>query len=469
MASYSRNRAVRGFDGITASVFFSLLFIGWMMLISVGFSDVGREGFTVLEALQDSTTLFYGLALGAFSLGLIIDYKFWNSVAPIIYSIAIVLLLGVLIFGIEVKGATSWFSLGGFSFQPSELAKWSTLLLLSSYLGLAGVNIQQRRSLFIAIGIVVLPILLILLQPDAGSALVFTALGFVFYRAGLNPVVFLALFSLIGVVIGALLWGIALTVPIILLLSMLLLIVQHKQTTPFIAVWALLLLVFVAFGSYVETWYITAALLAVFLAFAVYTAIRNRVQPVVMASLITLLAIVVAFGSDFGYNNILRPHQQDRINVWLHPEKCDPQGSLYNVIQSKTAIGSGGTLGKGFLQGTMTKLNYVPEQSTDFIYSTLGEEHGFIGSLGVMLLFLILLIRITVLAERSKNTFIQYYGYGIAGYLFFQIVVNIGMTMGLMPVIGIPLPFISKGGTALVIFSFMIGTFLRMDMDRNKR
>ena len=181
------------------------------------------------------------------------------------------------------------------------------------------------------------------------------------------------------------------------------------------------------------------------------------------------LAIILSFASSYTFNNILQPHQQDRINVWLRPTKCDPYGSLYNIIQSKVAIGSGGIQGKGFLKGEMTKLNYVPEQSTDFIFSTVGEEQGFLGSFMVIFLFTVLLIRITMIAERSKNKFIRYYAYSVASIIFVHFFINIGMAMGLMPVIGIPLPFLSKGGSSLLGFSIMIGVLLKMDQARLRR
>jgi rod shape determining protein RodA len=180
------------------------------------------------------------------------------------------------------------------------------------------------------------------------------------------------------------------------------------------------------------------------------------------------MASALSFGTKWSFENILKSHQRDRINVWLRPELCDPQGSLYNIIQSKTAIGSGGITGKGFLNGTMTNLNYVPEQKTDFIFSTLGEEQGFIGSFSLIILFLALLIRISIIAERAKLPFIRYYAYSIAGFIFFHFFINIGMTMGIMPVIGIPLPLMSKGGSSMIAFLMMIAILLKMDQRRAK-
>jgi len=179
-----------------------------------------------------------------------------------------------------------------------------------------------------------------------------------------------------------------------------------------------------------------------------------------------LIGSILSYSSNYAFNNVLQSHQQDRINVWLNPSKCDPRGSLYNVLQSKMAIGSGGIQGKGFLQGVMTKLDYVPEQSTDFIFCTIGEEQGFLGSMSIMLLFLMLLFRLLIIAERQRSVFSRYYCYGIAGIIFIHFFINIGMTMGLVPIIGIPLPFVSKGGSSLLMFTIMISIVLKLDSNR---
>ena len=207
----------------------------------------------------------------------------------------------------------------------------------------------------------------------------------------------------------------------------------------------------------------------VLIGFSIWYLIDRKSSFLAVVTTPVALAIILSFASSYTFNNILQPHQQDRINVWLRPTKCDPYGSLYNIIQSKVAIGSGGIQGKGFLKGEMTKLNYVPEQSTDFIFSTVGEEQGFLGSFMVIFLFTVLLIRITMIAERGKNKFIRYYAYSVASIIFVHFFINIGMAMGLMPVIGIPLPFLSKGGSSLLGFSIMIGVLLKMDQARLRR
>ena len=193
---------------------------------------------------------------------------------------------------------------------------------------------------------------------------------------------------------------------------------------------------------------------------------QGKYKTLLIGLILACVASALSFGTKWSFQNVLKSHQRDRINVWLRPDLCDPQGSLYNIIQSKTAIGSGGIAGKGFLNGSMTNLNYVPEQKTDFIFSTLGEEQGFLGSFSLNVLFTVMLIRISMIAERAKLPFVRYYAYSIAGFVFFHFFINVGMTMGIMPVIGIPLAFMSKGGSSLIAFLFMITILLKMDQKR---
>jgi rod shape determining protein RodA len=218
-----------------------------------------------------------------------------------------------------------------------------------------------------------------------------------------------------------------------------------------------------------DEWLIASAIALVGFGWYLYYHFKKgNYQLIILVFPLLLFGAGFSFGTSYVFDHVLKPHQQDRINVWLRPERCDPRGSLYNLIQSKLAIGSGGLAGKGFLKGEMTKLNYVPEQSTDFIFTTIGEEQGFIGCLGVIILFAILLVRCIYIAERSHLEFVRNYGYAIAGILLFHFTFNLGMTMGLLPVVGIPLPFISKGGSSLMAFSIMIAVLLKMDMARHR-
>jgi rod shape determining protein RodA len=209
--------------------------------------------------------------------------------------------------------------------------------------------------------------------------------------------------------------------------------------------------------------------LVVFIGFGLKLILDRKMKYFSFVVPAVVIAIALSYGARFAFDNFLEPHQQERINVWLSPEKCDPRGSLYNIIQSKLAIGSGGVMGKGYLEGEMTKLNFVPEQTTDFIFSTVGEEQGFIGSVAIILLFLILISRMVIMAERTRFEFVRNFGYCLAGIFFFHFFINIGMTVGIMPVIGIPLPFLSKGGSSLLMFSLLVAIMLRMDVERTTK
>ena len=356
------------------------------------------------------------LLLGAVIL--LIDAKFFNAFAYPIYLIMMLMLIGVLLFGSTIAGSKSWFQIGGFAIQPAEFAKFATALALASYLGKLNRDLSLWKTRLTAFTIIGLPAVLILAQYDTGSALVFVVFILVLYREGMSGAL---------MIIG----GIA----------------------AFLFVMTL----------YYSQWYVIGGL-AVLFGIRLLMVKRNRSN---ITKMIAVLAVGVAFvlSVDYAFQNILEPHQRIRINVLLGLEK-DLMGAGYNVNQSKIAIGSGGLTGKGFLQGTQTKYNFVPEQSTDFIFCTVGEEWGFMGTTAVILLYLLLFSRLIVLAERQRSAFSRIYGYGIASILFFHFAINIGMTIGLVPVIGIPLPFISYGGSSLWAFSIMFFVFLKQDANR---
>jgi len=458
--------ATKSIDWITLTVFFSLMIIGWLMLYAAVYDANEPYAYLDFSSTIGKQTIWLGLALLTFIVVYVIEWEFWNSFAFLIYAVGIVLLLLVLVFGAEIKGARSWFSIFGLSFQPSETAKFATALAVSSFLSSYKIDIRNQNTLLISLGLIALPMLLILLQPDAGSALIFLSFFILFYRRGLSVLVYILGFSIATIFICSLVFD-PKVVTLFIALSCLGIFIYNvgeswRSGIVFLALSIIAILFFVR-DLY---WY---SLVIVLISILIYTYFLYqerlfRVITIVLPSLI--IASMLAFGSSFAFENLLEPHQQDRINVWLRPEKSDPQGSMYNIIQSKLAIGSGGLKGKGFLNGDMTKLNYVPEQTTDFIFSTVGEEQGFIGSVGVIFLFTLLLARIVIIAERAKNAFIQNYAYAIAGILFLHFFVNIGMALGLMPVIGIPLPFLSKGGSSLLVFTVMISVLLRMDVSR---
>lgn len=462
------NRRKAGIDWLTLGAFFSLLVIGWLMLYAVMYVPES-ESWINWDSAIGNQTIWLVISILAFFLVQLFDDKLWSSLSYFIYAGSILLLLLVLVLGTEIRGARSWFVLGGFSFQPSEIAKFGTCLALSSFLGFYKVNISRTKHLLAAAGIILLPILLILLQPDAGSAVVFMSLFIVLFRAGASPVYYAIIGFLFFIFIGSLMYSfegislLALLIGVSLLLFMRYVPVRAALISVVTAV--------ICFAIYMQGYKYYAMLAAVLpiVAFGAMHLLDRDMSKFYVVAVPTVMAIAISFASSYTFNNILKPHQQERINVWLRPDKCDPHGSLYNIIQSKLAIGSGGFQGKGFLNGEMTKLNYVPQQSTDFIFSTIGEEQGFIGSLVVIALFIFLIIRVTMIAERGKNKFITYYAYGVASILFVHFFINIGMAMGVMPVIGIPLPFISKGGSSLLGFCVMMGVLIKMDQARLNR
>ena len=464
-------RTKRRVDYLTIWLYLCLLGIGWSMLYSVGY---GSEGYTggfanFLQTPVGKQTIWLGISGAVLGLVLIIDHKFWRTFAYGIYGVLMLLLAGVFLFGKEINGATSWYAFGGFSIQPSELAKFGTCLAIAAFLSRFGTDLREVKSQATAFALFLAPAFLIILQPDAGSALVFMSFLLVLYREGLPSIFYVLAFSVVGLFIAGIRYvDNTLVVHLSLLFLSCLVFFANFQRRG-LALFLLLL----ATGAGVfllrqEVLPYLYALLAAGLAFVVGAIINWRLKRERMVGLM-IVCLVLASSlveiASIGYN-LLKSHQQDRINVWLNPEKCDPQGSLYNLLNSKMAISNGGVAGQGWLNGMVTKGGHVPEQSTDFIFCTIAEEQGFLGSLAIVGFFLVLLWRITMLAERQRSKFARAYAYGVAGLLFVHFFINIGMTMGVMPVVGIPLPFISKGGSSLLGFTIMIGVLIRFDQHR---
>ncbi len=351
---------------------------------------------------------------------LIIDMRFYETFAYIIYGVVLFLLLLVPFIGKEVGGNRAWLGFGSFGVQPSEFAKFATALVIAKYIGTIGFRMDNIRNQIILFGLIAAPILLILLQKDYGTAMVFMVFLLVFYREGMSPFLLL----------------VGLGVAVIFILTLL---VENN--------WIL-------FGAIGAAWGITMYM--------------NRRKKIKRLAIITAGALVLAFtitSVEFIFSNLLEEHHQKRVMVLINPE-LDQLGAGYHVYQSKVAIGSGGIIGKGFLKGTQTKLKFVPEQYTDFIFCTIGEEQGWIGSLLMIALFMGLLLRVVFLAERQKNRFARVYGYSVACIFFFHFATNIAMTIGLFPVIGIPLPFFSYGGSSLWSFTILLFILLKLDAHR---
>ncbi len=467
-----RNQSGLGsIDWMTFSLYLSLIGVGWLMIYTVGY---GEEGYPTsrVDFLMDTTvgkqTIFMGISAVLLLFTLIIDWKFWRTFAYLIYGATLAFLLAVLLFGKEIKGATSWFALpGGLTLQPSEFAKFGACLAMAAFLSTYSTNLRERRSQLTALGLMLAPMVLILLQPDAGSALIFTSFLIVLYREGMPSLPYAMALSIIALLILSLSFNPNYVIIGLLQVGLLGLIANLKKYQWYgfgaLAVLVAGSIVAIQNGFFLYTFITNLVLLAGLSVFMW----MDRQERIALLSFGSVgIGTLLVLSTSYAFNNFLKPHQQDRINVWLNPSKCDPQGSLYNLLQSKAAITSGGIQGKGFLQGNMTKLNYVPEQATDFIFCTVGEEQGFIGSFAIIALFLILMLRITIVAERQRSNFSRQYAYGVAGILFIHFLINIGMTMGFMPIIGIPLPFISYGGSSLMGFTLMIGVLLKLDSHR---
>lgn len=405
-------------DWVTILLWFALCVIGLFNIRAAVF-DADHPGIFSLSTNYGKQALYIITAavIGVFIL--IIDYRFFMSATPLIYIVTILLLIIVLIVGRNVGGNQAWIPLGTFRLQPSEFAKLSTCLLLAYYLNTQINKTPNLKTLGIASIIILIPVALVMLQPDTGSALAFFALIFVFYREGYVNTWLL--------VVG----GLAI---ILFILSLLF-----------------------------NQWVLIGALALICL--GVFYLSNKRKKNILNIILLFFTASIYILCVDFAYDEVLQSHQRNRIDVILG-KIDDPRGEGYNLNQSKIAIGSGQLFGKGYLQGTQTKYNFVPEQSTDFIFCTVGEEWGFVGSVLLICIYLILLLRIVNIAERQKTAFARIYAYGVASILFFHFFINIGMTIGIVPVIGIPLPFISYGGSALWSFTILLFILLKFDSSR---
>ena len=408
-------------DRVTVLIYLLLVIFGWLSIYASVYDENHKN---IFDFSQSYGKQFIWIITSFVLIGiiLILDTKFYTSFSYLIYFLTILSLIAVLILGRDIAGSRSWIEIGSFRFQPSEFAKLATCLALAKYLSTLNINIKELRTKAIAISIITVPALLTVLQGDAGSALVYGALILVLYRFGLSGNI---------LIIG-------------------------------------LYLAFLFILSLMISKFLIIGILSGFAALFIYIIRHNKKyfkRNAIIALVCVLLSSCVVYGVDFVFNNVLKEHQQVRINVLLGIED-DPLGAGYNVNQSKIAIGSGGFWGKGFLQGTQTKYDFVPEQSTDFIFCTIGEEQGFFGSFIVIGLFVFLLMRIIYLAERQRSKFTVIYGYGVASIMFFHLVINIGMTIGIAPVIGIPFPFFSYGGSSLWTFTILLFILIKLDSFR---
>ena len=412
------------FDWVIIILFLLLVSFGWLNIMSA--SHIGDiESYFDMSQLYGKQLVFLGLTMVLIILILSVEAKFYERFASIIYIVAMLALVGLFIFGKDVNGARSWYGIGSMTIQPSEFAKFATALAVAKYMSDLQTDMNTLKDQLRAVAIIVVPALLILLQNDAGSTLVYASFFFVFYREGLQQVYLAIVLSAIILAVFALKFGILIT-----------------------------------------------GVVAVVFVFGMYFFRRKKRASFIQSTVILLTCIIFSAGVKLFYNHVLRPHQQNRISLWLRLEK-DPakleqmkKEEAYNLIQSEKAISSGGFSGKGFLEGTRTTGKFVPEQETDYIFSTVGEEWGFLGSTFVVILFVALIVRILYLAEAQKSQFSRVYGYAVASILFIHFTINTGMVMGLIPTVGIPLPFFSYGGSGLWGFTILLFIFVKLDSNK---
>lgn len=469
---HSRNNNTQSLDWVSIVLYLLLVGFGWVNIYAAN-TEADSPVFWIANREYVKQLIWIGFSFMTIGILLLIDSKFYVEFAYPSYILGVILLLAVIFVGVEVNGAKSWFQLGAFRFQPVELTKVATALTLARVLSRFQFSFTSWQDLLLLGAVWLLPVIIIVLQNDLGSGLVFFAFLLPFFREGMSPYV------LVFGVLAALIFVLTLLIPnysILLLLagaffSILLFHKYRKETLMALAVasgvYGLMALVMQARGGDIN--HDMALLSGMGLASLGlgFKALLRRLPTVGIYILLFWASVGFAYSADYFYENMLGEYQRSRILVLLNL-KDDPQGAGYNVNQSKIAIGSGGFSGKGYLQGTQTKFNFVPEQSTDFIFCTVGEEWGFLGTTAVVLLFVFLLMRLTYLAERQHSAFSRIYGYGVAAIFFFHVAVNIGMTIGLAPVIGIPLPFFSYGGSSLWGFSILLFIFLKLDTNRGQ-
>lgn len=408
-------------DWVTIGLYLAMVLLGWINIYAVVYDEGVHQPIFSLT-LNSGRQLLFIIASFFIIMGIVIlDMRFYEAFAYVLYGIILVLLFLVPIIGKEVGGNKAWIGIGSFGVQPSEFAKFVVALAVAKYVSSVGFRMDNLRNQAVLFAMIGVPMALILLQKDTGTVLVFTAFIFVFFREGMSP------FLMVVGICAAAIFVLTLLIPNQLYLH----------------------------GAILVT-------LALLIGFG-----KKKLKRIVILSIGAIIIMGVIESVDYVITSVLKPHQQNRVKALINPD-ADPLGYGWNVTQSKIAIGSGGFFGKGFLKGTQTKFDFVPEQSTDFIFCTIGEEHGWLGSSVVIALFVALLLRIVFLAERQKNRFARVYAYGVMSIFFFHFAINIGMTVGLFPVIGIPLPFFSYGGSSLWGFTILLFILLKLDAQRGQ-
>jgi rod shape determining protein RodA len=458
-------------DWIAILIYLVMIIFGWMNIFAVNYNEQFKSVFDLNQEYGRQLIWIFMSFLSILVL-FIIDYKAYPFFAYLIYGLSILSLLAVLVIGDIIHGSRSWLSIFGFNFQPSEFAKIATSLAIAKYLSSYNVKLKTFKSIVILLTFIAVPAVLVFMQPDWGTSLIFCFFLLVLFREGLPGWVLVLGAIVVALFISSLIFPKLIIVIGLIILANLIYFAVNRRIKHNIIITLIFVFIYVAirilnlYFKYDASEYLIVLISLVLSSLAsVILALRYKIHNVLVILLFLFCFIAYGYSVDYVFHNVLKPHQQKRVNILLGKES-DPRGYGYNVNQSKIAIGSGGFKGKGFLNGTQTKLDFVPEQSTDFIFCTVGEEWGFIGTTIVIVLFTLLLLRIIFLAERQRSAFSRIYGYGVAAVIFPHFVINIGMTMGLTPVIGIPLPFFSYGGSSFLAFSILLFVLIRLDASR---
>ena len=471
---------LRSIDWWTILIYVALLCFGWMSVCGASYT-YGETDILSLDSRSGMQIVWIGTSLILGLVLLLLDNRFYDTFAWVIFGVMLILLFGTIFNPHTIKGSRSWLVLGPLRLQPAEFAKFATALALAKFMSIYGYDIHKWKHFAFSLAIILLPMFFIVMQRETGSALVYLAFFLVFYREGMpGSLLFTGVAMVIYFVVGIRFAGTPLfATPTSVGKFVVLLLIQIFSGCMVYAychdkrdAWRILIstigitLVALLFAVYVipfDVVYVQLVITAIMIGYFLWQALSTRIRNYMWITLFALGSVVFFNAADYVLNHVMEPHQRVRINVLLGLEE-DLKGAGYNVHQSQIAIGSGGIEGKGFLNGTQTKLKYVPEQDTDFIFCTVGEEEGFIGSASVLVLFLALILRLIHLAERQPYRFGRVYGYSVLSIFLFHVFINVGMVLGLTPVIGIPLPFFSYGGWGFTILLFI---FLRIDASRN--
>lgn len=478
---YRKTEIWKSVDWFTILLYLLMIVAGWFSICGASY-EFDNVGLFDLAGRPGSQLLWMGLSVALIFVILMLESDFFDVFAYLIYALVIVLLVATIFLAPNIKGSHSWLVLGPIRLQPAEFAKFATALAVARFMNGYGFKLTTVKNFTLTLLLIFVPMVCILLQKETGSALVYLAFFLMLYREGMSGYILLAgvsavLFFVTGmkyadVTAGVTPVGEFIVSCMILLITLGLIWVERKDIRTLQILSGATAVAFL--GGYIASlfipvnfaWISIGLVLAATL-YLVVMSLKNWVPHYALIGLFALLSVGFLFSVNYVFNDILEPHQQIRIKVSLGLED-DPSGAGYNVNQSKIAIGSGGLLGKGFLNGTQTKLKYVPEQDTDFIFCTVGEEQGFVGAAAVLVLFAVFILRLIVLAERQSDTFGRVYGYCVASIFFFHLAINVGMVTGLTPVIGIPLPFFSYGGSSLWGFTILLFIFLRLDASRKE-